>query len=166
MTREEEIGTRSGRAGPSFSVRPEKEAKGAVLHGTSAAVKLRHDRTRSAGRTKTRRLTALKQFVRPFFHRARRDEKIPSRATQSDSAGAASASRQRPIAPVTKPIRNHAFCALFSSLRLDRQAESPERINLSGDSFVFQSLAAYLLLIAACAAARRAIGTRNGEQDT
>ena len=31
------IGTRSGRAGPSFSVRPEKEAKGAVSHGTSAA---------------------------------------------------------------------------------------------------------------------------------
>ena len=76
------IGPRSGHAGPSFSVRPEKEAKGAVLHGTSAAVNLRHDRTRSAGRTKTRRLTALKQFVRPFFHRAKRGEKIPSRATQ------------------------------------------------------------------------------------
>ena len=30
LTREEEIGTRSGRAGPSFSVRPEKEAKGAA----------------------------------------------------------------------------------------------------------------------------------------
>ncbi|MCI6402371.1 MAG: hypothetical protein SPF51_08125 [Candidatus Fimivicinus sp.] len=37
LTTEEEIGPRSGRAGPSFSVRPEKEAKGAVLHGTSAA---------------------------------------------------------------------------------------------------------------------------------
>ncbi|MBS5873138.1 MAG: hypothetical protein KIC46_03340, partial [Clostridiales bacterium] len=64
-----------------------------------------------------------KQFVRPFFHRARRDEKIPSRATQSDSAGAASASRQRPVAPVTKPIRNHLISALFS-LRLDRQADA------------------------------------------
>ena len=31
------IEPRSGRAGPPFSVRPEKEAKGAVLHGTSAA---------------------------------------------------------------------------------------------------------------------------------
>ena len=31
MTREEDIGTRSDRAGPSFSVRPEKKAKGAVL---------------------------------------------------------------------------------------------------------------------------------------
>ena len=40
MTREEEIGPRSGRAGPSFSARPEKEAKGAVLHGTSAAAKI------------------------------------------------------------------------------------------------------------------------------
>ncbi|MDY5591537.1 MAG: hypothetical protein SPF51_08360, partial [Candidatus Fimivicinus sp.] len=37
LTTEEEIGPRSGRADPSFSVRPEKEAKGAVLHGTSAA---------------------------------------------------------------------------------------------------------------------------------
>ncbi|MCI6400795.1 MAG: hypothetical protein MR815_03010 [Oscillospiraceae bacterium] len=82
LTRQEETETRSGRAGPSFSVRPEKEAKGAVLHGTSAAERLRHVETRSAGRTKTRRLTALKQFVRPFFHRARRGEKIPSRATQ------------------------------------------------------------------------------------
>ena len=36
------IGPRSGRAGPSFSARPEKEAKGAVLHGTSAAERLRH----------------------------------------------------------------------------------------------------------------------------
>ena len=36
LTTEEEIGPRSGRAGPSFSARPEKEAKGAVLHGTSA----------------------------------------------------------------------------------------------------------------------------------
>jgi len=86
MIREEEIEMRSGRAGPSFSVRPEKEAKGAVLHGTSVAVNLRHDRTRSAGRTKTRCLTALKQFVRPFFHRARRDEKIPSRARRQQSA--------------------------------------------------------------------------------
>ena len=39
MTRGKEIGPRSGRAGPSFSVRPEKEAKGAVLHGTSAAAR-------------------------------------------------------------------------------------------------------------------------------
>ena len=37
LTTEEEIGPRSGRAGPPFSVRPEKEAKGAVLHGTAAA---------------------------------------------------------------------------------------------------------------------------------
>ncbi|MBS5874299.1 MAG: hypothetical protein KIC46_09310, partial [Clostridiales bacterium] len=63
--------------GPFLFRRPEKEAKGAVLHGTSAAERLRHVETRSAGRTKTRCLTALKQFVRPFFHRAKRDEKIP-----------------------------------------------------------------------------------------
>jgi len=82
LTRKEEIGMRSGRAGPSFSARPEKEAKGAVLHGTSAAARWRHVESCSAGRTKTRCLTALKQFVRPFFHRASRGEKIPSRATQ------------------------------------------------------------------------------------
>ena len=95
MIRKEKVGTRSGRAGPSFSARPEKEAKGAVLHGTSAAERLSHDRTRSAGRTKTRRLTALRQFVRPFFYRARRDKKIPSRATQLVKQYAALAFRQR-----------------------------------------------------------------------
>ena len=94
LTREEKIRPRSGRAGPSFSVRPEKEAKGAVLHGTSAAARWSHEPTCSAGRTKTRRLTALRQFVRPFFHRARRDEKIPSRATQLAKRYAASAFRK------------------------------------------------------------------------
>ena len=135
--------------GPSFSVRPEKEAKGAVLHGTSAAERLRHVETRSANLPKlddSHRLKHMGRFV--FALRA----KIPSRATQKDSAGAASASRQRPAAHkpaeaenaanvalrlpggavspclpmqkmlVTKPIINHAFCALFSSFRLDRQA--------------------------------------------
>ncbi|MCI6400296.1 MAG: hypothetical protein MR815_00455, partial [Oscillospiraceae bacterium] len=49
LTKEEKIGMRSGRAGPSFSVRPEKEAKGAVLHGTSAAERLlRHVKNSSA----------------------------------------------------------------------------------------------------------------------
>ena len=37
MIRKEKVGPRSGHAGPSFSARPEKEAKGAVLRGTSAA---------------------------------------------------------------------------------------------------------------------------------
>ena len=127
LTREEDIGTRSGRAGPSFSVRPEKEAKGAVLHGTSAAERWRHVETRSAGRTKTRCLTALKQFVRPFFHRAKRGEKIPSRATQIVAAGAASAFRKRPAAHKdagSEIDQNHACLCTFSSLRLDRQAEA------------------------------------------
>ena len=34
------------------------------------------------------------------------------------------------------------------------------------EQYKFYSAIAHLLLIAACAAARRAIGTRNGEQDT
>ena len=82
---------RSGRAGPSFSVRPEKEAKGAVLHGTSAAERLIHVETCSANLPKlddSHRLKHMGRFV--FALRA----KIPSRATQSDSSGAASAFRK------------------------------------------------------------------------
>ncbi len=82
---------RSGRAGPSFSVRPEQEAKGAVLHDTSAAAKLSHDQTRSANLPKlddSRRLKHMGRFV--FALRA----KIPSRATQIVTAGAASAHPQ------------------------------------------------------------------------
>ncbi|MDY5590494.1 MAG: hypothetical protein SPF51_02960, partial [Candidatus Fimivicinus sp.] len=79
LTREEEIGPRSGRAGPSFSVRPEKEAKGAVLHGTSAAERLRHVKTRSADLPKLSRSRGFKHMGRFVFAlRA----KIPSRATQ------------------------------------------------------------------------------------
>ena len=95
LTTEEEIGPRSGRAGPSFSVRPEKEAKGAVLHGTSAAAKWSHDRTRSANLPKlscSRGFRHMGRFVFALW------AKIPSRATQSDPAGAASASRRRPAA--------------------------------------------------------------------
>ena len=91
MTREEKVETRSGRAGPPFSARPEKEAKGAVLHGTSAAERLRHDQTRSANLPKLSRSRGFKHMGRFVFAlRA----KIPSRATQSDSAGAASACRK------------------------------------------------------------------------
>ena len=91
LTREEEIGTRSGRAGPSFSVRPEKEAKGAVLHGTSAAERLRHVKTRSANLPKlddSHRLKHMGRFVFALW------AKIPSRATQIIAAGAASAFRK------------------------------------------------------------------------
>ena len=86
LTREEKIGTRSGRAGPSFSVRPEKEAKGAVLHGTSAAERLIHVKSCSANLPKlnaSRRFKHMERFV--FALRA----KIPSRATQIIDAGAA-----------------------------------------------------------------------------
>ncbi|MDY5590702.1 MAG: hypothetical protein SPF51_04055, partial [Candidatus Fimivicinus sp.] len=65
LTREEEIGPRSGRAGPSFSVRPEKEAKGA-LHGTSAAERSRHVRSYSANLPKlnaSRRFKHMERFV-------------------------------------------------------------------------------------------------------
>jgi len=83
LTREEDIGTRSGRAGPSFSVRPEKEAKGVVLHGTSAAARWRHVKTRSANLPKlnaSRRFKHMERFVFALW------AKIPSRATQKDSA--------------------------------------------------------------------------------
>ena len=95
LTTEEKVGTRSGRAGPSFSVRPEKEAKGAVLHGTSAAERTRHVKNNSANLPKlddSHRLKHMGRFVFALW------AKIPSRATQSDPAGAASASRQRSAA--------------------------------------------------------------------
>ncbi|MBS5874430.1 MAG: hypothetical protein KIC46_09975, partial [Clostridiales bacterium] len=66
LTREGEIGPRSGRAGPSFSVRPEKEAKGAVLHDTSAAARFSHEPTRSANLPKlnaSRRFKHMERFV-------------------------------------------------------------------------------------------------------
>ena len=86
---------RSGRAGPSFSVRPEKEAKGAVLHGTSAAERWRHVKTRSANLPKlddSHRLKHMGRFV--FALRS----KIPSRATQLVKRYAALAFRKRPAA--------------------------------------------------------------------
>ncbi|MDY5591600.1 MAG: hypothetical protein SPF51_08685, partial [Candidatus Fimivicinus sp.] len=66
LTTEEEIGPRSGHAGPSFSVRPEKEAKGAVSHGTSAAEGLRHVKNSSANLPKlddSHRLKHMGRFV-------------------------------------------------------------------------------------------------------
>ena len=70
------------------------------MDGTSAADRLRHERTRSARRPKTRCLAALKQFGRSFWplvmqSDAWRAAKIPSRATPLDSAGAALAYRER-----------------------------------------------------------------------
>ena len=84
LTTEEEIGTRSGRAGPPFSARPDKEAKGAVLHGTSAAGRWRHVKTRSANLPKlddSHRLKHMGRFV--FALRA----KIPSRAAPNRYCG-------------------------------------------------------------------------------
>jgi len=73
---------RSGRAGPSFSVRPEKEAKGAFK---STALRQRealmHVETCSARRPKTRRLTALKQFGRSFDRFAVKSPHEPRRQT-------------------------------------------------------------------------------------
>ena len=91
LDKERRIGTRSGRAGPPFSARPEKEAKGAVLHGTSAAERSRHVKNSSANLPKLSRSRGFRHMGRFVFAlRA----KIPSRATQSDSAGAASAFRK------------------------------------------------------------------------
>ncbi len=118
LTTEEEIGTRSGRAGPSFSARPEKEAKGAVLHGTSAAERLRHVKSCSANLPKlddSHRLKHMERFV--FALRA----KIPSRATQLVKRYAASASRQRPAAHKNAGYENNQKPCFFvhSFLLLD-----------------------------------------------
>ena len=91
LTTEEEIGPCSGRAGPPFSVRPEKEAKGAVLHSTAAAGRWSHVKSCSANLPElddSHRLKHMGRFV--FALRA----KISSRATQKASACAASAFRK------------------------------------------------------------------------
>jgi hypothetical protein len=80
---------RTGRAVPSFSVRPEKEAKGAVLHGTSAAERSRHVKNCSANLPK-------RNASRRFKHM----ERVPHRATQIVAAGAASASPSKPLLPL------------------------------------------------------------------
>ena len=67
LTTEEDIRPRSGRAGPSFSVRPEKEAKGAVLHGTSAAERSRHVKNRSANLPKLSRSRGFRHMGRFVF---------------------------------------------------------------------------------------------------
>lgn len=54
------------RGHPPFSARPEKEAKGAVLHGTSAAGRLRHVKSCSANLPKlddSHRLKHMERFV-------------------------------------------------------------------------------------------------------
>jgi hypothetical protein len=108
LTREEEIGTRSGRAGPSFSVRPEKEAKGAVLHGTLAAKRLRHVKSRSANLPKlnaSRRLKHMGRFVFAPAVRGRSKNPLTSHAESccgrclglpTAPSGAGSKSDQKP----------------------------------------------------------------------
>ena len=116
LDKERRIGTRSGRAGPSFSVRPEKGAKGAVSHGTSAAERSRHVKKSSANLPKlddSHRLKHMGRFV--FALRA----KIPSSHAEELlrvlPRPPGSAQRRR-MMPVTKAIRNHAFlCTFFCS---------------------------------------------------
>ncbi len=91
MMREEKVEPRSGRAGPPFSVRPKKEAKGAVLHGTSAAERFSHDPTRSANLHKLSRSRGFRHMGRFVFAL---QAKIPSRATQLMKRYAASAFRK------------------------------------------------------------------------
>ena len=133
LTTEEAIGTRSGRAGPSFSARPEKEAKGAVLHGTSAAGRLSHVETRSANLPKlddSHRLKHMGRFV--FALRA----KIPSRATQilmrvlprlPDSA------QRRIKMPVPKATRNHTCLCTLLSDSIDKQKRLPAQPPIQND---------------------------------
>jgi len=121
LTRKEEIGTRSGRAGPSFSVRPEKEAKGAVLHGTSAAASLEAQSNLFGEPSQTQRLTAFQTHGKVRFCpcRARQGQKSPHEPRSQilrvlprppDSA------QRRIKMPITKAIRNRTFlCTLFFS---------------------------------------------------
>jgi len=113
LIRKEEIGPRSGRAGPSFSARPEKEAKGAVLHGTSAAERLRHVKTRSADLPKlddSHRLKHMGRFVfAPAAHgRGKNSLTSPAEKLLRALPRPPGSAQRRRMMPVTKAIRNHA----------------------------------------------------------
>ena len=79
--------------GPFFSARPEKEAKGAVSHGTSAAERLRHVKNSSANLPKLSRSRGFRHMGRFVFApcRARQGQKFPNepRSEQSDIAASA-----------------------------------------------------------------------------
>ena len=63
------------------------------MHSTAAAERLRHDQTRSANLPKLSRSRGFRHMGR-FVFLLCGSKKIPSRATQSDSAGAALAFRK------------------------------------------------------------------------
>ncbi|MCI6400211.1 MAG: hypothetical protein MR815_00020, partial [Oscillospiraceae bacterium] len=68
LTTEEEIGTRSGHAGPSFSARPEKEAKGAVFARHFGSGKMK-PRTNPFGEpSQTRRFTSSQTHGKVRFY--------------------------------------------------------------------------------------------------
>ena len=79
---------------------PKRPSRRSLVHGTSAATRLSHERTRSAKLPKlnaSRRFKHMGSFVfalSPCKAAHVERSKIPSRATQSDSAGAALAYRK------------------------------------------------------------------------
>ena len=115
LTTEEEIGMRSGCAGPSFSVRPEKEAKGAVLHGTSAAERSRHVKTRSANLPKlddSHRLKHMGRFVFAPAVRGRGKNPLTSHAVRF--CGRCLGLQKAIWGAIT--FQRKLFCALFSQI--------------------------------------------------
>ena len=117
-TRTISIGMRSGRAGPSFSVRPEKEAKGAVC----TALRQRKDSaTNQPVRRDAQKLAASRRsnnLCARFFTARDAVKKSPRepRSEQSAVLPRPSVSAQRRIKmPVPKTIINHAFlCTLLA----------------------------------------------------
>ena len=113
------LSMRSGRAGPSFSVRPEKEAKGAVSD--------RCDGRLSTGTSAAESVDARSNpFGEPSqtccaFAESACSQRLQThgRATQSDAANAALAFRQRSALHLDAGYGNDSqrgFCALFSSV--------------------------------------------------
>lgn len=92
--------------------------------------------------SQTRRFTSSQTHGKVRFCpcRARQGQKSPHepRSEQSAMLPRPPGSAQRRIKmPVPKPIRNHIFCALFSSLRLYRQAGRADVLMHSGPRPVY-----------------------------
>ena len=116
MIREEKVETRSGRAGPSFSVRPEKEAKGAVC----TALRQRQNEATIEPVRRTFPNSTIhivsNTWEGSFLPYGQKSPHEP-RSEQSVMLPRPPDSAQRRIKmPVSKAIRNHTFlCTFFFS---------------------------------------------------
>ena len=128
--------TRSSRAG-SRLFPLEKGAKELFARHFGSLLFISHVGTRSASLPKLARSRGLKHMERLVFcccacYGYAQQQKIPSRATQSDSAGAALAFRQRSVAQKNAAYESalkpcFLFCVLFSNDRKWQAYSKPKK---------------------------------------